>query len=327
MLKVIVPMMAAKAEEEEINYRLKDSNWVAEEKFDGSRYTCHFEKDRLYFTSRRISVKTGLPVEKGLNLPHINMAIPDLVGTVLDGEIIGKDTFGSCISVMGAKPERALKYQKENGYATFKVFDNLFYKGQNLCSLPLRTRREMLQTTIKKWGNCYMSIAEQYTGVDKLLLFDKIVARGGEGIILKNLSAPYVEGRRNKDTWVKVKKQNSWSCIITGYEYPKKYSTDVRGFRIINHFYAKGWIAAVTFGVRKKGDIIDSIVGVGKTSGMTEEVRKELSENKNEYIGKVIDINGQEVTKGGHIRHPRWSGFRTDISSADCTWENLMKSC
>lgn len=323
MIRVIKPMMAAKATEVEINNALMSEDWVTEEKYDGSRYICSFMEDRLYFTSRRISVKTGLPVEKGLNLPHINKAVPELIGTVLDGEIVGQSNFGSCISIMGSTPERALEVQKKNGFAVYHAFDILFYKGRDLRRLPLRIRREYLWTTTHVLLGTKIKIVPWYVGQQKIGLFDRIIKNGGEGIILKNLGATYVEGRRNKDTWIKQKKQNSWQCFIIGYEFPTKYSQDVNGHRIINKFYKKNWIAAVEFGVWKDGAVFE----VGKTSGMTDEVRRQLSEDKEAYMNKVIDITGQEVTKSGHIRHPRWSGFRTDINSNDCTWESLKRSC
>jgi ATP-dependent DNA ligase len=322
-MKVIKPMMAAKSTEVEIANALISEDWVAEEKFDGSRYVCFFMKDRLYFTSRRISVKTGLPVEKGLNLPHINTAVSELVGTVLDGEIVGQGDFGSCVSIMGSTPERALKIQEEKGFAVYKVFDILYYKGINVKTYRLFERRKYLEKLFKGIQNVNIQLVKQFSGINKRELFKSIVAMGGEGIILKNSLATYVEGRRNKDTWIKQKKQNSWQCFITGYDYPTKYSTDVKGNKIINQFYKKNWVAAVRFGVWKDGDVYE----VGKTSGMTEEVRQQLSVDREAYMHKVIDIIGQEVTKGGHIRHPRWSGFRLDINQSDCTWENLKKSC
>jgi hypothetical protein len=70
---------------------LADPEWWAEEKFDGDRRICQFLPEAARFTGRVVSKKDGLLVEKTGNLPHLAMARPALVGTVLDGEIVCAD--------------------------------------------------------------------------------------------------------------------------------------------------------------------------------------------------------------------------------------------
>ena len=87
----------------------------------------------------------------------------------------------------------------------------------------------------------------------------------------------------------------------------------------VTKFYAKDWIGAVVFGVWKDGKLVE----VGRTSGMDEETRQLLSENREEYIGKVIEVEAQGLIdkNKGSLQHPRFICFRPDKSSEMCTFE------
>ena len=43
-----------------------------------------------------------------------------------------------------------------------------------------------------------------------------------------------------------------------------------------------------------------------------------------DYELKVIEVGGQELTKTGKIRHPRFIRFRKDKTPQDCTWSAHM---
>lgn len=57
-------------------------------------------------------------------------------------------------------------------------------------------------------------------------------------------------------------------------------------------------------------------------AGYDEEVRADISNNRNEYIGMVVEVKANGIfADTGKLRHPRWMRFRYDKAPEDCTWE------
>lgn len=126
-----------------------------------------------------------------------------------------------------------------------------------------------------------------------------------------------------------------------------------KGFLAITKFTYMNWIGAVRFGVwvekhlqyfmdtygtdyrkvmaklKKKGLLREGgkhhrlLVEVGKTSGMNEDIRKQLSEDRVGNLGKVIEVKAQRIIdpNTGSLQHPRFSMFRPDKNSESCTFE------
>ena len=143
--------------------------------------------------------------------------------------------------------------------------------------------------------------------------------------------------------------------LISEHPYTEGEASSV-GLIAVTKFYAKDWIGAVKFGVYKFftwdylhehfGDngvetMLDNeeliptkengakmLVEVGQTSGMTEEIRKKISENKNEMLGKVIEVKAQRIIdpETGSLQHPRFSKFREDKDEDMCTFEAHLSS-
>lgn len=292
-----------------------DEDWWAEEKYDGDRRIAQFLGGKVRFTGRRVSDVDGLYVEKTENLPHLNtFTHPGLTGCVLDGEVIcpwpgarSKDV----TSIMGSKPDLAIKKQEERGWLRYVVFDCLFYKGKDVRGLPLVQRRERMLDVLDVWKNAHALKAKKELKAKESFVLD-IWSRGGEGIILKHAGSLYDEEK----LWVKVKREETEDVVIMGYEDAKAESTKVTGVTSATKYAKKGWIGAVRFGQYVAGTLVDC----GKCSGMPDDVRKELSEQGDRYIGKVIEILANEREETGKFRHPRWVGFREDKNPKDCKW-------
>jgi len=303
----IQPMCAASTDSIQIGALMVDDNWIAETKEDGSRYLMHITDTGNRFFSRRISVKGGR-VEKTDNIPHLRdmKKLDDYSYTVLDGEVKSPtNDFGDTVSIMGAKPDKAIKRQKEIGKAVFVVFDCLYYRGVNIMDKPLRERRQIAEDVVAPLFSKYIYfVRNAHSTLEKSELLQTVWDEGGEGIILKNLDAKYVPDGRDKNTWIKVKRQKDWSVFIVGFTEGKgKY---------------KGLIGAIKFGVYDKGKVVE----IGQCSGMNDDIRQELSRGKEYHMAKVFDVEGQQVFKHT-IRHPRFKGFRHDVDIKQCTLEKI----
>lgn len=318
--EVIKPMLASQGTDEKIKEAMESDAWVAEPKLDGSRYIATFRDDGVHFTSRRTSVRTNAPVDKTENVPHLALPVPSLTDTVLDGEIMTLDeslASNSVTRIMGAKPEKAISRQQEEGWLVYHVWDVLFVSGQDVQMQPLKIRRDILERVLEEWPNPYVKLIEQRH--NKQALLDEVSAKGGEGIILKNLNSVYLQDKRSP-YWIKVKKEQTYDVVITGYDEPKEESKKATGLLSPTKYKAKGWIGAIRYGCYREGKLVE----IGSVSGMDDSTRMLFSmDYGTNRIGTVIEIKGQEVLKDA-IRHPRFVKERPDKDPKDCKWEDIF---
>lgn len=161
----IEPMTAkAPLNEEELENMLTSTDYIAEEKLDGTRCTLHLGKTNRLF-SRRISKKTNWYAENTDSVPHLrDLEIPeDYYGTILDGEMrIDNREFKEVSSTLNCKWDEAILRQTELGYITFHAFDIVYYKGVYVAKMPLIERKALLKTVVQAVNYDYIQ-EEAYT--------------------------------------------------------------------------------------------------------------------------------------------------------------------
>ena len=225
-LRYIEPMLAKELPFESWGEYFKNSNYIVEEKLDGTRATIHFTDRGVRIFSRRVSKKTGWFCENSDSLPHIrDMKFPrELVGSVLDCEMfIPNQAFKEVSSTLNCLYDKAIKRQEELGKIVCNVFDILQFSKFNLEKAPLKVRKKLLSFTIKALNSDYI-VEVPYLRCNTLDVYDyfrNIVDRGGEGLILKPLDLPYRQGMRGKE-YLKIKKILSKDCIIIRFSEPTK---------------------------------------------------------------------------------------------------------
>ncbi len=282
-----------------------DPTWIAENKLDGWRYACHFggNLDRAFFTGRRISKESGDYSEKGVLVPHLWPTLR-LGLTVIDGEImppIGSG-FRDIAGIMNVAPEDAAKRIAEIGPPQYFAFDLLFLDGNDIRDLCQMERKQKLTQLIERLDNPLISVIESRD--DKLAYYDSIVEAGGEGIILKDVTAPYGSG------WRKVKRFSTLDVIVTGF-------TDAKEGRTGKFL---GQIGAAEVSVYL-GD--GTLVEVGRVSGMDDATRLDMTANPAQWIGSVIEVAAQEFGKD-RLRHPRYKRRRLDADPRHATYKKMM---
>lgn len=285
-------------DESHANLLMFDPNYVAQEKLDGMRAIIHITKNGLRIFSRNAGVADPTkPLEKTQSLPHIaKLKFPKLIGTVLDAEILGD---GRTSAELAGDINR--KEVIENA-STLNVFDILAIRGKDLRSKPLKFRLEELNEIIPQLESNLIRITPYaFNTKEKQSLKERIESQNGEGLMFKNLDAEYVSGGRPSNNWYKAKKSGAFDCVVTGF-------TEGKGK------YVNG-IGAVIFGQYVNGVLTE----IGQTSGMTDAVRKDMSNNRNKWIGTAIVIEAMERLKSGSLRHPRFLGLSDKLPS-DCIW-------
>jgi bifunctional non-homologous end joining protein LigD len=175
--------------------------WVYEEKYDGDRMLAYKEEDRVRLLSRNGKDKTD-------SYPRIREAIRSLppVTLLLDGEVVVFDKKGV---------SRFQLLQQGKGEPVYAVFDCLFHEGQDLRPKPLSTRRDVMEKSV---GSSPMLLPSHRLAANGLEAFRIAKRRGYEGLVAKDLSAPYIEARSTK--WLKVKVHQEDEFVIAGYTKP-----------------------------------------------------------------------------------------------------------
>lgn len=294
-------------------------SWRGEIKEDDCRYLLHIDPLGTginYLTSRRISVQTGRYVEKQDWCPFIRdyKFSPKLRGYVLDGGIYRP----------GLKSTDVVSAMRQGGEVFYVCWDILLTQGADLTVNTPQTGRWLSMDEnfglglFPKW---LKKSARQHDPVD---LLKKVLAEGGEGIVLKDPLATYGKG------WTKVKKMSTFDTIILGYNKPDS-----------EIYAAKGWIGQIICGqidtsvpdpqklfnrvsmfeagaIMKQNSRRYFLKYVAKVKNMTDDLRAKISANPDHYIGKVLELSAQEQLPSGRLRHPSVVGIRTDKPFTDC---------
>jgi bifunctional non-homologous end joining protein LigD len=175
--------------------------WVYEEKYDGYRILAYKEGDAVTLLSRNAKDRTGTFAE-------VTRAVAGLRNRtlLLDGEVVGFD------------PDLVSRFQLlQQGEVphVYMAFDCLYVDGRDLRREPLRARRAALEAAIRETPHLFPSRRLGRNGLAAYALAER---KGFEGIVAKDESSPYVEGRSR--CWLKVKVHQQDEFVIGGYTRP-----------------------------------------------------------------------------------------------------------
>ena len=187
---------------------------AAEFKYDGSRFQFHKEGVTAMMYSRR--------------LEDVSEALPDVIGllqgstthnVILDGEVIAiKDgkpmPFQSVLRRFRRRHDIA--EAQEEIMMVPNVFDILYLDGKTLIDLPFLERRKILVDVVTQY------VAPQVVSADPQVIedtYNRALAAGHEGIILKVADSPYTPGQRGKN-WIKIKPEvDTLDLAVIGAEW------------------------------------------------------------------------------------------------------------
>ncbi len=300
------------SEREEV---LKSNRFACGEKKNGIRGIFHIQPERNRFTSRNRCSDTYLLNELTENLPHLcNLNLDPWEGSIFDGELylpdsfIKLDSFTNALEATSAllhfSPKRAREFQESSGQKIhYHIFDVIRAEGKDLTPIPFKDRLRYLnefKSFIKSSGYGENIRFEELVFNAKEEYLRKIIEAGGEGIVLKDLDAPYFPGARSS-SWLKLKRSNTIDAIIIGYDRGKEWDK-------------KGLIGSIELGVFDENGDLRSI---GRVSSLSLQKRTEMTEViegiptlKKEYLGTVVECRFQELNKNLKGRHLNILSFR-----------------
>ena len=180
--------------------------WVYEEKYDGYRIVAYKEGARVILLSRNAKDRTA-------TFPSIAAAVARLRcrTLVLDGEVVSFDRKGV---------SRFQLLQNLSSPPSYAVFDCLYRDGRDLRREPLAKRRAALEEVIGKprteRGSIFVSARLAHNG---LRAYEAAKRKGMEGVLAKEESSLYIEGRSTK--WLKFKVKQEDEFVVVGYTAPE----------------------------------------------------------------------------------------------------------
>ena len=311
---------------EKLNDIMNSQNYIWEEKLDGISMLSI--GSRLF--GNVISKKTGYPLEKSFHLPHIVKELRVAGGKIIfDGEIyVPGYKSNDVVSITNSNVELAIAKQKETCFLQYWIYDILYDEnGTDIRNKPFKERRYILEHIFDKYflDSEYVILNEVHecSIYSAKKAFDDIISNKGEGIVLKNKLGKYMSGKRPMWNQIKMKASIEDDVIILGFKPPVKLYTGSNidswkywedGMPVSDNYY-KGLIGSITIG---KYDSNNDIVEIGSVTGISDEVRIDMTKFPENYIGQVIIIKAMEETEDGKYRHANYNGIHPDKNPFEC---------
>ena len=312
-------------------------------KKDGYWYQFEKHEHYSYLFSRSASTVTKLQSEKSANVPHIMEALSVLPkDTILIGEIYYPGGSSKTVTtIMGCLPKKAIERQNgKSGLIHYYIHDIIMFNGLDFVKNKVSNydRYRILQKIFEKYNlaNDYIELAEAWTDN----LYSRVgmaLAAGEEGMVIKVKDGIYEPDKRPL-TMLKAKKVDFIDAIIIGFEEPTKeyYGKEIQNW---NHWiqnengqpiavtkpYYMGWHnSRIKIGAYdNKGTLVE----IGTIhSGISDEMKEDMTNNPNKYLNKVCSIQCMELDKKEHtIRHGFFKYMRDDKDIIDCQIEDIFK--
>jgi bifunctional non-homologous end joining protein LigD len=313
----IKPMLAEPHGEAYIN----NPNYAAELKYDGRRAVIQRIGNRTRIWGRSGSDWTR-------NFPEVIEDVPMLGGGdfIIDGELvtwtIGDDGFpidafnlsGRANMLNQGKIDADLKKNPH----VFHAFDVLMYNGKKVMNESFIARKELLERMIPKSLKHIQYV--HYVTEDKEAYYNELIKRGHEGIILKQVNAPYVPDSRGP-YWKKIKGTDSEEVIVVG----TTIGTGVRNATF-------GALILAQWEPTQNRLVYVGKVGTGFDNKMISEIYERLcklktvkayfpvGETVNWYEAKLVaEVSFQERSVYGIFRFPVFKCIRDDKKPQDAT--------
>jgi DNA ligase-1 len=294
-------------------------------KIDGARVQVHRDGGEVRVYSRRLNDVTDA-------LPELVAAVGALPARslVLDGEVIAlrKDgtpqpfqmtmrRFGRRLDVDALRAELPL--------SPF-FFDLLHVDGEDLLDRPARERVRALARVAP--GGVLVPRTEPAGPDDARRFVEDALARGHEGVMVKDLASRYEAGRRGA-AWLKVKAVRTLDLVVLGAEW--------------GHGRRRGWLSNLHLGARDPSGA--GFVMLGKTfKGLTDEMLRwqterllELEVSRDEWTvyvrpELVVEVAFSDVQTsprypgGVALRFARVKGYRPDKRPEDADTVDAVRA-
>ena len=294
-------------------------DWIYERKLDGVRCIVFREQARVRLVSR--------------NDKDVTSTWPELAAAckrqrhddfVVDGEIVAfegeRTSFARLQKRLGVEhPDARLQHRIA---AYLYLFDILYLNGCDTTTLALRERKKLLKRTIQFAGRLRYTPHENEHGKQ---LLEEACAKGWEGLIAKDASAPYEHARSRR--WLKLKCVHRQELVIGGFTEP---SGSRRGFgALLVGYYDDGELRyAGKVGTGYDEETLNSLGSRLRRLERSESpFCAQVSESGAHWTKPQLagEFGFTEWTRDGKLRHPRFVGLRRDKSPHEVVRESTAQ--
>ncbi len=287
--------------------------WSWELKWDGYRLAIHIEP-----TGVRILTRGGHDWTH--RFPAIEQAARALgpATMIIDGEAVvlddeGRPDFGLLQKSLGASGKTAGNRASD---AILYAFDLIYLDGHDLRNVEYRSRRHLLEDTLK--DNDGAIRLSETIDADPAILLEHVGSLRLEGIVGKHLDQPYRSGRTGD--WVKIKCVESEAFMVVGYE-PSTASPDGFGSLVLAAYRVDELIHVGSVGTGfKQAEMI-------RLRKIMDKLRWKRKEPPVPYSGKadivwvqptlIAEIEFRAWTADGKLRHASYKGLRDRQDNTD----------
>src|SRR5262245_8273624 len=312
----LLPMLAELATDFDAVLAAHGGRTALEYKYDGARIQLHRDGDRVAIWSRRLSDVTA-------SLPDVAAVARQLESApfILDGEVGALDATGRPLPFQELMRRFRRRHDVEALMGRMPLslhfFDCLVAGGRSLIDEPYAARWVALERVT---GGRYLAERMLVTSAAEARAFhERARTAGHEGVVAKDLRAPYEPGGRGK-RWFKVKAAETVDCVIVAADRGS-------GRRV-------GWLSNYHLAVRDA----ESWAEVGKTfKGLTDREFAAMTERlwalavaDDGYTVRVrpevvVEVEYNEIQKsptypsGLALRFARIARVREDKASGQAT--------
>jgi len=329
-------MLAQKVADIKEGFERVEKPAAIEYKYDGFRIQIHRDKDEITLFTRRLENVTK-------QFPDVIKAVKEQTENsrfILDSEAVGYNPKTKKYRPFQDVSQRIKrKYEIEEMAKEFpvevNVFDIIYYKDGSTIKKPFLERRKLIEKIVepKKWSIVLaeQTIADNEKDVEKF--YKQSLDAGNEGIMMKNLKAPYKPGSR-VGFMVKLKPtMKELDLVIVGAEW----GTGKRA----------GWLSSFVLACRDEetSDFLEvGKVGTGIKEKEEEGVSfEQLTKILKKYIisekGKevkikpeiVVEVTYEEIQKsptyssGYALRFPRVTRLRDDRAPEEASTLQMVE--
>ena len=292
------------------------AEWLHEIKFDGYRLLGFSARGAQCLRTRNGKDWTTRFPSLAASLGELNVsdAVLDMEAVVVNDR--GQSNFQALQAALGDRGNR------ESIVAY--VFDLLFLDGRDLTGVSLLERKDALQAVLNKSKNAVQLRYSEHIEGNGKAMFAKACSMGLEGIVSKQLAAPYVAGRQT--SWLKCKCTQRQEFIILGYSDPRKGERALGALYLGYHSNGTMKYAGKVgtgFSMNSARFLMERLEALAvKEPVLPTVVRGSLSMREWQSVHWVkpvllCEVTFTEWTKDGQLRHPSFEGLREDKSADD----------
>lgn len=287
--------------------------WAYEQKLDGFRAIVFVDGDDAYIQSR--------------GSKDLTRYFPELSFTpgryVLDGELVIRDAEGNlefdALQQRIHPAESRITLLSKEIPADYVAFDLLAEGDEALLDTPLAERRARLEALAERTGVELSKLSPDPEQAEEWL-------QKTEGAMAKQLTAPYIPGKRKG--MAKVKREREIDCVVLGWRPGKEEGTVgslILGLYDGDDLRSVGHISGFSMEAKRSMRKLLAPLETGERGGA--EPSRWTGGRDLEWVALrpelVIEV-GYDHAAAGRIRHgARFRRFRDDKSPQDCIFDLL----